>query len=108
MGAVLTESALDILPELSPLGIKSDLSFKQDLFSNLETENFSKTTLLEHNVTNNSIEADILDLLSTTPTPIDLIIRNISYSATETLSAITLLEINNKIIFQHNGYILAL
>ncbi|EUK18343.1 DNA-processing protein DprA [Commensalibacter papalotli (ex Servin-Garciduenas et al. 2014)] len=109
MGAVLTENALDILPELSPICTKSKFNLTKDLF----TDNAPKdcpdivTPTNKQDTVDNSIEAEIIALLSTTPTPIDLIIRNISYSATETLSVIALLEINNKIIFQHNGYILA-
>lgn len=103
MGAVLTESALDILPELSPLGTKTTFSFKQDLFAHNKQNDFLDAAppipIKEQETTSNSIEADIIALLSTTPTPIDLIIRNTPYSATEILSAITLLEINNTIIF---------
>lgn len=108
MGAVLTENALDILPELSPLGVKSSFSFKQDLFADDNLNDFPDAipSIKEQETTNTPIEAEIIALLSTTPTPVDLIIRNIPYSATEILSAITLLEINNSIIFQHNGYIL--
>lgn len=107
MGAILTENALDILPELSTLTIKKKASFTQDLFakSNQAVETSNIQTKKQTNP--RTIESKILALLSTTPTPVDLIIRHLSYSATETLSAITLLEINNQIIFQHNGYILA-
>ncbi|MDI2112261.1 DNA-processing protein DprA [Commensalibacter nepenthis] len=109
MGAVLTENALDILPELSSLLINKNKPFKPDLFANInppiETINDQPTDITQE-TTGNSIEKDIIALLSTTPTPIDLIIRHLSYSATEILSTVTLLEINNKIIFQHNGYML--
>lgn len=110
MGATLTESALDILPELSTLTTKKKIVFKEDLFTDLEQSIKTKNTRAATQIntaTAHSIEAEIIALLSTTPTPIDLIIRHLSYSATETLGAITLLEINNQIIFQHNGYILA-
>lgn len=109
MGAVLTENALDILPELSLLNTKSNLCLKQDLFADKDQEDSPSAIkfIKEQKFIANSIEADIIALLSTIPTPIDLIIRNISYPATETLSVITLLEINNQIVFQHNGYILA-
>ncbi|CAI3927970.1 Predicted Rossmann fold nucleotide-binding protein DprA/Smf involved in DNA uptake (Smf) (PDB:3MAJ) [Commensalibacter communis] len=109
MGAVLTESALDIIPELSPFITNNHKPFKPDLFTDIEPsiatiDKQSMDTIQE--TTCNSIEDEITALLSTTPIPIDLIIRHLSYSATEILSTITLLEINNKIIFQHNGYIL--
>ncbi|CAI3926981.1 Predicted Rossmann fold nucleotide-binding protein DprA/Smf involved in DNA uptake (Smf) (PDB:3MAJ) [Commensalibacter communis] len=109
MGAVLTESALDIIPELSPFITNNHKPFKPDLFTDIEPsiatiDKQSMDTIQE--TTCNSIEDEIIALLSTTPIPIDLIIRHLSYSATEILSTITLLEINNKIIFQHNGYIL--
>ncbi|CAI3928642.1 Predicted Rossmann fold nucleotide-binding protein DprA/Smf involved in DNA uptake (Smf) (PDB:3MAJ) [Commensalibacter communis] len=109
MGAVLTESALDIIPELSPFITDNHKPFKPDLFTDIEPsiatiDKQSMDTIQE--TTCNSIEDEIIALLSTTPIPIDLIIRHLSYSATEILSTITLLEINNKIIFQHNGYIL--
>lgn len=110
MGATLTESALDILPELSTLTTKKKIVFKEDLFTDLEQSIKTKNTRAATQIntaTAHSIEAEIIALLSTTPTPVDLIIRHLSYSATETLGAITLLEINNQIIFQHNGYILA-
>lgn len=110
MGATLTESALDILPELSTLITKKKIVFKEDLFTDLEQSIKTKNTRAATQIntaTAHSIEAEIIALLSTTPTPVDLIIRHLSYSATETLGAITLLEINNQIIFQHNGYILA-
>lgn len=109
MGATLTESALDILPELSTLITKKKIVFKEDLFTDLEQSIKTKNTRAATQIntaTAHSIEAEIIALLSTTPTPVDLIIRHLSYSATETLGAITLLEINNQIIFQHNGYIL--
>lgn len=110
MGATLTENALDILPELSVLTAKKKTAFKPDLFAELDyavkTTNTQTEAEAETQTNPTMIESEILALLSTTPTPIDLIIRHLSYSATETLGALTLLEISNQIIFQHNGYIL--
>ncbi|MDI2090523.1 DNA-processing protein DprA [Commensalibacter sp. TBRC 16381] len=107
MGAVLTENALDVLselPEFSPNPIHGINN--QDLFST------SLITQPDANPSNNftqppdNPEDYILSLLSSSPVPIDTLIRDLPYSTPEILGTLTVLEINNKIIFQQNGYIL--
>lgn len=113
MGAILTESAADIIPELPLINndrifIKKEVEAPIDLFSNiasdrdaLKTPDFSSDEI-------NTIEDYILSLLSSTPTPVDVIIRNNPYQNIEVLSTLTLLEISNKVSFQHTGYVLTL
>lgn len=113
MGATLTESAADILPEL-PVSFTSlqETLFQnnQDLFTHANQTVPAASISNEITATPSqpaaSLETHILSRLSTVPTPLDHLIRNTTYSTTEILGALTLLEIENRIFFQHNGYVL--
>lgn len=110
-GAILTENATDILNELPQFTTEIETkSKKTDLFSysspSIPPATSVKKSSYSTEQQNKSIEEYILSLLSTTPVSVDLIIRTIPYSTTEILSTITLLEIQKKILLQHNGYIL--
>lgn len=109
-GAILTESAADIVNELPDFETgKPRIPQKTDLFSYAPPDQ-PVMDLNHHPVLDEpqheTIESYILSLLSTVPTPLDLIIRNTHYPATEILSTLTLLEIQSRILLQHNGYVL--
>lgn len=113
MGAILTENALDVISELPQSTPKDHFnSIKTDLFSYTDSSNVTiphdKDTFKENfdKEPPKTVEDCILSMLSTTPTSIDLILRNVPYPASEIHSTLTLLEIQNKIIFHHHGYLL--
>lgn len=113
MGAILTENAMDIISELPHPLIQENTYSNTDLFTyssaaeniSLQNKNLPQVNIPDKN-NSRTIEDDILFLLSATPTPIDLILRNVHYPTNEIQSALTLLEIQQKIFLCHNGYIL--
>lgn len=111
-GAILTEEALDVLSEIPEFSLNNSFLNSQKLALQNKTKpskdlfSASSKQILNKDTHHLSIEDYILSLLSTTPVSIDTILRNAPFPASKILSCMTLLEINSKILYQQNGYVL--